>query len=224
MDKWYLLRNAINNKNYEEAVSLLYDISKGIVSDKKLFYSSLMILANVGYITDVKIILSKTYISKNDDDLKKIIFNSMDEYEKECSLTDEQLEITTECIKMIREAFAHEEYELVYDLCEWGYYVSQLPIFLYYEGKCFYKCQIYDVASELLLKYVNLGSEKVSKAYLYLTRISSLKKEKKKYVDYQRKMKIADMTNLNSFYFYDLTDSSVDKRKAYLQVHSLLNY
>ena len=36
MDKWYLLRNAINNKNYEEAVSLLYDISKGIVSDKKI--------------------------------------------------------------------------------------------------------------------------------------------------------------------------------------------
>lgn len=112
MDNWYLLRNAINNKNYDEAVSLLYDISKGIVSDKKLFYSSLMILANVGYITDVKIILAKTYTSKSDDDLKKIIFNSMDEYEKECSLTDEQLEITTRCIKMIREAFAYEEYEL----------------------------------------------------------------------------------------------------------------
>lgn len=74
MDKWYLLRNAINNKNYEEAVSLLYDISKGIVSDKKLFYSSLMILANVGYITDVKIILAKTYTSKKDDDLKKNYF------------------------------------------------------------------------------------------------------------------------------------------------------
>lgn len=143
---------------------------------------------------------------------------------KKCSLSNEQLEITTRCIKMIREAFTYEEYELVYDLCEWGYYVSQLPIFLYYEGKCFYKCQMYDVASELLLKYVNLGSEKVSKAYLYLTRISSLKKEKKQYVDYQRKMKIADMTNLNSFYFYDLTDSSVDKRKAYLQVNSLFNY
>ncbi len=224
MDKWYLLRNAINNKNYEEAVSLLYDISKGIVSDKKLFYSSLMILTNAGYIADVKIILAKTYTSKSDDDLKKIIFNSIDEYEKKCSLSNEQLEITTRCIKMIREAFTYEEYELVYDLCEWGYYVSQLPIFLYYEGKCFYKCQMYDVASELLLKYVNLGSEKVSKAYLYLTRISSLKKEKKQYVDYQRKMKIADMTNLNSFYFYDLTDSSVDKRKAYLQVNSLFNY
>lgn len=224
MDKWYLLRNAINNKNYEEAVSLLYDISKGIVSDKKLFYSSLMILTNVGYIADVKIILAKTYTSKSDDELKKIIFNSIDEYEKECSLSNEQLEITIRCIKMIREAFTYEEYELVYDLCEWGYYVSQLPIFLYYEGKCFYKCQIYDAASELLLKYVNIGSEKVSKAYLYLTRISSLKKEKKQYVDYQRKMKIADMTNLNSFYFYDLTDSSVDKRKAYLQVNSLFNY
>lgn len=224
MDKWYLLRNAINNKNYEEVVSLLYDISKGIVSDKKLFYSSLMILVNAGYIADVKIILAKTYTSKSDDDLKKIIFNSIDEYEKKCSLSNEQLEITTRCIKMIREAFTYEEYELVYDLCEWGYYVSQLPIFLYYEGKCFYKCQMYDVASELLLKYVNLGSEKVSKAYLYLTRISSLKKEKKQYVDYQRKMKVADMTNLNSFYFYDLTDSSVDKRKAYLQVNSLFNY
>lgn len=82
MDKWYLLRNAINNKNYEEAVSLLYDISKGIVSDKKLFYSSLMILTNAGYIADVKIILAKTYTSKSDDDLKKIIFNSIDEYEK----------------------------------------------------------------------------------------------------------------------------------------------
>lgn len=224
MDKWYLLRNAINNKNYEEVVSLLYDISKGIVSDKKLFYSSLMILVNAGYIADVKIILAKTYTSKSDDDLKKIIFNSIDEYEKKCSLSNEQLEITTRCIKMIREAFTYEEYELVYDLCEWGYYVSQLPIFLYYECKCFYKCQMYDVASELLLKYVNLGSEKVSKAYLYLTRISSLKKEKKQYVDYQRKMKVADMTNLNSFYFYDLTDSSVDKRKAYLQVNSLFNY
>lgn len=221
MDKWYLLRNAINNKNYEEAVSLLYDISKGIVSDKKLFYSSLMILANVGYITDVKIILAKTYTSKKDDDLKKIIFNSMDEYEKECSLTDEQLEITTECIKMIREAFAYEEYELVYDLCEWGYYVSQLPIFLYYEGKCFYKCQNYAVAEELLLKYVELGSEKTSKAYLYLTRIYELKGNKNKYLKYKRKLEVAEMASFNSFYFYDLSDKNIDRQKYYLQLTNL---
>lgn len=221
MDRWYLLRNAINNKNYEEAVSLLYDISKGIVSDKKLFYSSLMILANVGYITDVKIILAKTYTSKNDDDLKKIIFNSMDEYEKECSLTDEQLEITTGCIKMIREAFAYEEYELVYDLCEWGYYVSQLPIFLYYEGKCFYKCQNYAVAEELLLKYVELGSEKTSKAYLYLTRIYELKGNKNKYLKYKRKLEVAEMASFNSFYFYDLSDKNIDRQKYYLQLTNL---
>ncbi len=221
MDKWYLLRNAINNKNYEEAVSLLYDISKGIVSDKKLFYSSLMILANVGYITDVKIILAKTYTSKKDDDLKKIIFNSMDEYEKECSLTDEQLEITTGCIKMIREAFAYEEYELVYDLCEWGYYVSQLPIFLYYEGKCFYKCQNYAVAEELLLKYVELGSEKTSKAYLYLTRIYELKGNKNKYLKYKRKLEVAEMASFNSFYFYDLSDKNIDRQKYYLQFTNL---
>ncbi|CDB27971.1 unknown [Firmicutes bacterium CAG:582] len=221
MDKWYLLRNAINNKNYEEAVSLLYDISKGIVSDKKLFYSSLMILANVGYITDVKIILAKTYTSKKDDDLKKIIFNSMDEYEKECSLTDEQLEITTGCIKMIREAFAYEEYELVYDLCEWGYYVSQLPIFLYYEGKCFYKCQNYAVAEELLLKYVELGSEKTSKAYLYLTRIYELKGNKNKYLKYKRKLEVAEMASFNSFYFYDLSDKNIDRQKYYLQLTNL---
>ena len=221
MDKWYLLRNAINNKNYEEAVSLLYDISKGIVSDKKLFYSSLMILANVGYITDVKIILAKTYTSKKDDDLKKIIFNSMDEYEKECSLTDEQLEITTGCIKMIREAFAYEEYELVYDLCEWGYYVSQLPIFLYYEGKCFYKCQNYAVAEELLLKYVELGSEKTSKAYLYLTRIYELKGNKNKYLKYKSKLEVAEMASFNSFYFYDLSDKNIDRQKYYLQLTNL---
>ena len=221
MDKWYLLRNAINNKNYEEAVSLLYDISKGIVSDKKLFYSSLMILANVGYITDVKIILAKTYTSKKDGDLKKIIFNSMDEYEKECSLTDEQLEITTGCIKMIREAFAYEEYELVYDLCEWGYYVSQLPIFLYYEGKCFYKCQNYAVAEELLLKYVELGSEKTSKAYLYLTRIYELKGNKNKYLKYKRKLEVAEMASFNSFYFYDLSDKNIDRQKYYLQLTNL---
>lgn len=221
MDKWYLLRNAINNKNYEEAVSLLYDISKGIISDKKLFYSSLMILANVGYITDVKIILAKTYTSKNDDDLKKIIFNSMDEYEKECSLTDEQLEITTGCIKMIREAFAYEEYELAYDLCEWGYYVSQLPIFLYYEGKCFYKCQNYAVAEELLLKYVELGSEKTSKAYLYLSRIYELKGNKNKYLKYKRKLEVAEMASFNSFYFYDLSDKNIDRQKYYLQLTNL---
>lgn len=221
MDKWYLLRNAINNKNYEEAVSLLYDISKGIVSDKKLFYSSLMILANVGYITDVKIILAKTYTSKKDDDLKKIIFNSMDEYEKECSLTDEQLEITTGCIKMIREAFAYEEYELVYDLCEWGYYVSQLPIFLYYEGKCFYKCQNYAVAEELLLKYVELGSEKTSKAYLYLARIYELKGNKNKYLKYKKKLEVAEMASFNSFYFYDLSNKKIDRQKYYLQLTNL---
>ena len=39
MDKWYLLRNAINNKNYEEAVSLLYDISKGNSADNSVNYN-----------------------------------------------------------------------------------------------------------------------------------------------------------------------------------------
>ena len=141
MDNWYALRTAISNEEYDEAISLLQKLSKGIVSDRRTFYSSLLVLTKVGYISEVKQIIKDMYSSKNDEDVKRIIYNSMSEYEIIKSLSAEQIDIVNRCIEMIREALTNEEYELVYDLCEWGYYVSQLPIFLYYEGKCFFKCQ-----------------------------------------------------------------------------------
>lgn len=221
MDNWYALRTAISNEKYDEAISLLQKLSKGIVSDSRTFYSSLLILVKVGYISEVKQIIKDIYSSKKDEDVKRIIYNSMSEHEIIKSLSAEQIDIVNKCIEMIREALTNEEYELVYDLCEWGYYVSQLPIFLYYEGKCFFKCQNYAVAEELLLKYVELGSEKTSKAYLYLTRIYELKGNKNKYLKYKRKLEVAEMASFNSFYFYDLSDKNIDRQKYYLQLTNL---
>ena len=139
MDNWHALRTAISNEEYDEAISLLQKLSKGIVSDRRTFYSSLLVLTKVGYISEVKQIIKDTYSSKNDEDVKRMIYISMSEYESIKNLSDEQIDIVNKCIEMIRESLANEEYELVYDLCEWGYYVSQLPIFLYYEGKFFFK-------------------------------------------------------------------------------------
>lgn len=221
MDNWYALRTAISNEEYDEAISLLQKLSKGIVSDRRTFYSSLLVLTKVGYISEVKQIIKDTYSSKNDEDVKRMIYNSMSEYESIKNLSDEQIDIVNKCIEMIRESLANEEYELVYDLCEWGYYVSQLPIFLYYEGKCFFKCHNYAVAEELLLKYVELGSEKTSKAYLYLSRIYELKGNKNKYLKYKRKLEVAEMASFNSFYFYDLSDKNIDRQKYYLQLTNL---
>lgn len=221
MDNWYALRTAISNEEYDEAISLLQKLSKGIVSDRRTFYSSLLVLTKVGYISEVKQIIKDTYSSKNDEDVKRMIYNSMSEYESIKNLSDEQIDIVNKCIEMIRESLANEEYELVYDLCEWGYYVSQLPIFLYYEGKCFFKCHNYAVAEELLLKYVELGSEKTSKAYLYLTRIYELKGNKNKYLKYKKKLEVAEMASFNSFYFYDLSNKKIDRQKYYLQLTNL---
>ncbi len=221
MDNWYALRIAISNEEYDEAISLLQKLSKGIISDRRTFYSSLLVLTKVGYISEVKQIIKDTYSSKNDEDVKRMIYNSMSEYESIKNLSDEQIDIVNKCIEMIRESLANEEYELVYDLCEWGYYVSQLPIFLYYEGKCFFKCQNYAVAEELLLKYVELGSDKASKAYLYLARIYELKGNKNKYLKYKKKLEVAEMASFNSFYFYDLSNKKIDRQKYYLQLTNL---
>lgn len=221
MDNWYALRTAISNEEYDEAISLLQKLSKGIVSDRRTFYSSLLVLTKVGYISEVKQIIKDTYSSKNDEDVKRMIYNSMSEYESIKNLSDEQIDIVNKCIEMIRESLANEEYELVYDLCEWGYYVSQLPIFLYYEGKCFFKCHNYAVAEELLLKYVEFGSDKASKAYLYLARIYELKGNKNKYLKYKKKLEVAEMANFNSFYFYDLSNKKIDRQKYYLQLTNL---
>lgn len=221
MDNWYALRTAISNEKYDEAISLLQKLSKGIVSDRRTFYSSLLVLTKVGYISEVKQIIKDTYSSKNDEDVKRMIYNSMSEYESIKNLSDEQIDIVNKCIEMIRESLANEEYELVYDLCEWGYYVSQLPIFLYYEGKGFFKCHNYAVAEELLLKYVEFGSDKASKAYLYLARIYELKGNKNKYLKYKKKLEVAEMANFNSFYFYDLSNKKIDRQKYYLQLTNL---
>lgn len=221
MDNWYALRTAISNEEYDEAISLLQKLSKGIVSDRRTFYSSLLVLVKAGYISEVKQIIKDTYSSKNDEDVKRMIYNSMSEYESIKNLSDEQIDIVNKCIEMIRESLANEEYELVYDLCEWGYYVSQLPIFLYYEGKCFFKCHNYAVAEELLLKYVEFGSDKASKAYLYLARIYELKGNKNKYLKYKKKLEVAEMASFNSFYFYDLSNKKIDRQKYYLQLTNL---
>lgn len=80
MDNWYVLRTAISNEEYDEAISLLQKLSKGIVSDRRTFYSSLLVLTKVGYISEVKQIIKDTYSSKNDEDVKRMIYNSMSEY------------------------------------------------------------------------------------------------------------------------------------------------
>ena len=87
-------------------------MSKGIVSDRRTFYSSLLVLTKVGYISEVKQIIKDTYSSKNDEDVKRMIYNSMSEYESIKNLSDEQIDIVNKCIEMIRESLANEEYEL----------------------------------------------------------------------------------------------------------------
>lgn len=221
MDNWYSLRTAIIHKKYDEALSLLQKFSKGIISDRRTFYSSLLVLVNEGYVSEVKEIMGNTYSSKSDVDLKRIINNSISEYEMIQNLTEEQKDIVDSCIEKIKEGLRNHEYDLVYDLCEWGYYVSKLPIFLYYEGKCFYRCRKYEIARKILLKYVELGSTKVSKAYLYLTRIYDIKDDIQMYFKYKRRIVETEIVSLDSFYFYNLLGKTVDRKKNYLQLTTL---
>lgn len=222
MDNWYSLRIAIENEKYDEAINLLQKFSKGIISDRKTFYSSLLVLANVGYATEVKEILKDTYNPRSDVDLKKIINNSISEYEMKQSLTEEQKDIADRCIEMIREALDRHEYDLVYDLCEWGYYVSQLPIFLYYEGKGFYRCHNYVEAEKTLLKYVELGSVKTPKAYLYLAQIFKLRKDKPRYLKYKKKVEEVNVVYSNPYYFYDFINSGIDRKKCHIQLNKFI--
>lgn len=222
MDNWYSLRIAIVNEKYDEAIKLLQKFSKGIISNRRTFYSSLLALANAGYVAEVKGILKDTYNSKSDVDLKKIINNSILEYEIRQSLTEEQKDVVDHCIEMIRDALDFHEYDLVYDLCEWGYYVSGLPIFLYYEGKGFFKCHNYVDAEKTLLKYVEVGSVKTPKAYLYLTRIYDLRENRTGYLKYKKKMEAVDMVYTNSFYYYNFLNGGIDRKKSRIQLDNFI--
>lgn len=170
MNKYQKLTELIEMEDYEKAYILIEQLSKSVITHKDVFFNSLYILIQKGYGSKITKLFDDIFYDSKNNDQKKLLYHAISEVDMYNALDDEMKHRVNEYIELIREAFTYEEYDNVYDLCEMGFYLTNLPIFKYYEGKMFYKIKEYHLCIETLDEYVKNGASKISKAYLYLSR------------------------------------------------------
>lgn len=214
------LEIAYEEKNCQEILDILEVVIKYSLKKSNLVYKCLYKLIKNNFHSEVKLLLDKMFVFKKDKIKFDILQKAIKNQENYQSLTIEQQSVYHTAI-----SYGHYYYEIgdlimAYDIYEWGYYITEQPIFLYYIGKMLFKNRNYQEAETYLKEYVKLGDRKLSKAYLYIAAIEKIKskyKEAKRYTIY-----ISEANKLYGEEFeieeiYSKDDKDIDILKLKLQ-------
>lgn len=178
---------AYEENNYQEMLDNLAIITRCSLKKIDFVYKCLYKLIKNNFHSEVKLLLDKLFVFKKDKIKFDILQNAIKNQENYQSLTTEQQGVYRTAI-----SYGHYYYEtrdllMAYNIYEWGYYITEQPIFLYYIGKMLFKNKNYQEAEIYLRKYVKVGDSKLSKAYLYILALEKIKRrynEAKRYTVY----------------------------------------
>jgi len=214
------LKVAIENKDFNKAIQILYYIPKINIKNEKLIYNSIYILIKNNYLEESKKILDMFIKNKNNkifiDTLYKAINNQI-EFNK---LSEKEVENYKIAIEEGHKYYRERNLEYAYYMYTFGEYTTENSIFLYYMGKILFKLKRYDEALEYLKQYVTIGTDKLGKAYLYLTAIYESKRNYKKAIYYSEIVEKLDKifaTGYEMYYICDRENLDEDLLKMKLQ-------
>ncbi len=139
-------------------------------------YQEIYRLIKQGKLKQAQDILDQIKLTEHNEETLKMLYNYILDQEYISHLSDEQKEEYYKIIKTGHDLYTNSEdeeslYEAL-DVYRVGEYLYNTPIFKYYIGKIYYKLHDYYTAESYLLEYLKNGSDKTSKAYLYLYKIS----------------------------------------------------
>ncbi len=167
------------------------------INSKKLKYFRKVIT----FIDNDEIDKAKAYLNNLPQvPYKKFFYNRIEEKKL-------PLDIKERFLDTGRYALELHEYESATDYFEAGKYVSNNPIFDYYLGKTYYKCNYLETSLFYLNNYRFTGSLKLNKCYFYIFLISKMLefKNTKRYIDKCR--------DINKFLSIEFKSRNPNKKK-----------
>jgi len=211
------LRTAIQNNDVNTIISILNSIKNCIVTDKNLIINSLYLLIQNNHLEEaINLMTEFDFLKKNKEQLK-ILKTAINEVNHINNLNNDQLEVYN--IAISKGSYYYHEYDLenTYDYYTLGLYVTEAPIFYYYIGKIYYKCNMYKDAMYYFEQYIKLGTTKINKAYLYLSKISEKFKKEKKSVNYSKYVQMTNDLLSSEYDFYSIYEQECDPYKVNMQ-------
>ena len=200
------IQNVILEGNPKELFSLFATLIKNIKNNKETIQYLFNYLVRNGYYEQIIQLLNKNNSVGTDQDIIKNYLLLANEYKLFYDLSEEK-QIELEFILLKADFLKNnKEYIEAYDYYEYGYYLTNHPIFIYYMARILYLMNCNDEALELFQKYLKLGSSKKYESKHQIFRINKNKgkvyhklnpkeKEEKKEFDYcklraQKKLKL----------------------------------
>lgn len=213
------LKNAITNHEYDECVDLINMIPK-INLDNKIVYNAIYILIKNNYIEESKNILDKFIINNKNKIKINILQNAIKNQTDYNNLSEIEKDNFNDSINIGHDYYVNKDLEKAYYTYKQGEYLTNQNIFLYYIGKILFKLGKYNEAEEYLKRYIKVGSDKITKAYLYLAHIYKINKDYKKATYCAKKVDELNKIFLSDFQMhciYDKKDKKIDSLKLSLQ-------
>ncbi len=150
--------------------------------------------------------------------LKSSLKNTINNEKKLNDLNKDSMEVYNKAIYIGHNYYVSGDLFDAYDVYMWGYYVTKMPVFIYYMAKMLYKkIEIMRKQKEHFMEYILVGSEKLSKAYLYLTCLNSKNKNGIKYASLMNKLSFVCHNDFIVDYIYDRKESGIDIHKMKVQ-------
>lgn len=162
------LEELLKAEKYYELYELLKVNINRVNQNDNVVLKSINALIDNDYIEDARELVSSLYLRKSKRIIVKILKNKIKDKKSINDYDEDVYKIYFEARKLGHEYYVNGDIESAYYTYEWGYYVTENPVFLYYMGKMIYKTLNYKLAEEYFNKYIRHCGEKASKAYLYL--------------------------------------------------------
>lgn len=173
------LEQSIKEQNYDLALELVKVLSNFQIKNQNSFLTALFILIKNNYHEEIEPLLENLFIVNKNKEAIRVLKNGIEEQRYFNTLTEEQQRVYYDAINQGHDAYHKGNLSLAYDIYTWGLYITEAPIFKYYIGKILYKKGCQSASIRYFDEYIKVGSDKLPKAYLYLSVIASTRKKSK---------------------------------------------
>ncbi len=193
----------ILNKLYQEEKNKQFDL----LEEDLIKYLDILDVTTIMKLT--MILIKNNYRKYSKQLLDAIIIKSKNmnnqeiEFIKKSINNDETLiEQEIDCYNLGKKHLEESNFPEAIKVFESGFYLNNNPIFLYYLGKTLYKENLYAQSQNLFLHYLEHGTLKSDKAYLYLSAIMLKMHKIKKHEKYVNQSNFVSKMLSNEIYIY----------------------
>lgn len=159
------INELLSQKRYTEVFDCIYTLMEEKNETKEL-YPVLLTLAKLGYHFQVYDILVNLSIPGETE--KRIIENEIKNEQRVYFFNEYQKEVYEDAVWRIPKEIQNGEYVSAYMYASYAYSITKMPDILYYKAKALYKMRDYFNARKAFLEYIEIGSKRINKAYIYL--------------------------------------------------------